>query len=32
MLISHLDYCNSLLASLPVCSIQPLQMIQNAAA
>uniref|UniRef100_A0A0E9XH70 Uncharacterized protein n=1 Tax=Anguilla anguilla TaxID=7936 RepID=A0A0E9XH70_ANGAN len=32
MVTSCLDYCHSLLASLPACSIQPLQMIQNAAA
>ena len=32
MVISQLDYCNSLLASLPACVIQPLQIIQNAAA
>ena len=32
MVISRLDYCNSLLASLPACVIQPLHLIQNAAA
>ena len=32
MVISQLDYCNSLLASLPACVIQPLQLIQNAVA
>ena len=32
MVISWLDYYNSLLASLPACVIQPLQLIQNAAA
>ncbi|KAI2665785.1 hypothetical protein H4Q32_022883 [Labeo rohita] len=31
LVISRLDYCNALLASLPSC-IKPLQMIQNAAA
>ena len=32
MVISRLDYCNSLLASLPACVIQPPQLIHNAAA
>ena len=32
IVISQLDYCNSLLASLPACVIQPLQFIQNAVA
>ena len=32
LVISRIDYCNSLLAGLTACTFKPLQMIQNAAA
>ena len=32
VVLSCLDYCNSLLAGLPACAVKPLQLIQNAAA
>jgi len=32
MVISHLDYCNTLLAGLPACSVKAVHIVQNAAA
>ena len=32
LVISRLDYCNTLLTGLPACVVKPLQMIQKAAA
>jgi len=32
LIMSRLDYCNSVLAALPTSMLQPLQRIQNAAA
>ena len=32
LVISRLDYCNTLLTGLPACVVNPLQMIQKAAA
>ena len=32
MVISRLDYCNTLLTGLPACAVKPLQMLQNMAA
>ena len=32
LILSHLDYCNAVLAGLPQSTLQPLQQVQNAAA
>lgn len=32
MVISYLDFCNTLLECLPACAIRPLQLVQNSAA
>jgi len=32
IVITRIDYCNSVIAGLPVCTLAPLQRVQNAAA
>jgi hypothetical protein len=32
LVLGRLDYCNSVLAGLPACTLAPLQRVQNAAA